>query len=215
MTAPAVHRLLAAKGVRAFGDGFVSLLLPIYLLELGFSALQVGVIATATLLGSGLLTLVVGLHAYRFHYRTLLLAATVLMAGTGVVEGGAAHGPEAQAAPRDAHAPDQPLVAGVTLAHAYGHEVRDLPDAVRREEARHQHVGVGPVELLLGRVLGGGRDGEGAPLLVVQDRPEDAGGVEGGEAVPVDRAVHADEGRRPHVADDAVVLDRLVGHVRL
>ena len=83
MTAPAVRRLLAAKGVRAFGDGFVSLLLPIYLLELGFSALQVGVIATATLLGSGLLTLVVGLHAYRFHYRTLLLAATVLMAGTG------------------------------------------------------------------------------------------------------------------------------------
>jgi MFS family permease len=84
MTSPAVRRLLAAKGVRAFGDGFVSLLLPVYLLELGFSALQVGVIATATLLGSGLLTLVVGLHAYRFHYRTLLLAATVLMAGTGV-----------------------------------------------------------------------------------------------------------------------------------
>src|SRR5258708_35631860 len=83
MTSPAVRRLLAAKGVRAFGDGFVSLLLPIYLLELGFSALQVCVIATATLLGSGLLTLVVGLHAYRFHYRTLLLAATVLLSGSG------------------------------------------------------------------------------------------------------------------------------------
>src|SRR5258708_31534378 len=83
MTSPAVRRLLAAKGVRAFGDGFVSLLLPLYLLELGFSPLQVGIIATTTLFGSGLLTLVVGLHAYRFHYRTLLLAATVLMAFTG------------------------------------------------------------------------------------------------------------------------------------
>ena len=78
-----VNRLLAAKGLRAFGDGYVSLLLPVYLLELGYSPLQVGLIATATLLGSGLLALAVGLHAYRFHYRTLLLAATVLMAGTG------------------------------------------------------------------------------------------------------------------------------------
>ncbi len=81
---PHVTRLLIAKGVRAFGDGYVSLLLPLYLLELRFSPLQVGVIATTTLLGSGLLTLLVGLHAYRYHYRTLLLAATLLMAGTGL-----------------------------------------------------------------------------------------------------------------------------------
>ena len=79
-----VNRLLAAKGLRAFGDGYVSLLLPLYLLELGFTPLQVGVIATTTLFGSGALTLLVGLHAYRFHYRTLLLAATVLMAATGL-----------------------------------------------------------------------------------------------------------------------------------
>jgi len=84
MSSPHVNRILAAKGLRAFGDGYVSLLLPLYLLELGYSALQVGVIATATLLGSGVLTLAVGLHAYRFHYRTLLLAATALMAMTGL-----------------------------------------------------------------------------------------------------------------------------------
>ena len=78
-----VNRLLVAKGLRAFGDGYVSLLLPLYLLEIGFSPLQVGVIATATLAGSGLLTLAVGLHAWRYHYRSLLLAASVLMAGTG------------------------------------------------------------------------------------------------------------------------------------
>jgi MFS family permease len=79
-----VDRLLIAKGLRAFGDGYVSLLLPVYLLELGFSPLQVGIIATTTLLGSGVLTLGVGLYAYRYHYRALLLAATLLMAGTGL-----------------------------------------------------------------------------------------------------------------------------------
>lgn len=83
MTSRSVNRLLIAKGLRAFGDGFVSLLLPLYLLELGFGPLEVGIIATVTLLGSGVMTLLVGLHAYRYHYRTLLLAATLLMVGTG------------------------------------------------------------------------------------------------------------------------------------
>jgi len=82
--AASVNRILAAKGLRAFGDGYVSLLLPVYLLELGYSPLEVGVIATVTLLGSGMLTLAVGLQAYRFHYRAVLLAATGLMAATGL-----------------------------------------------------------------------------------------------------------------------------------
>ncbi len=79
-----VQRILLAKGLRGFGDGFVSLLLPAYLLELGFTPIQVGVIATTTLLGSGIMTLGVGLQAWRFHYRTWLLAATLLMAATGL-----------------------------------------------------------------------------------------------------------------------------------
>jgi len=79
-----VPRVVVAKGIRAFGDGFVSLLLPLYLLDLGFDPLAVGIIATATLLGSGLLTLAVGLHAHRWHDRTLLLAAAALMTATGL-----------------------------------------------------------------------------------------------------------------------------------
>src|SRR5258706_6235748 len=79
-----INRILIARGLRAFGDGYVSLLLPLYLLELGYSPLEVGIIATATLLGSGLLALAVGLHAYRFHFRTLLLAATALLGATGI-----------------------------------------------------------------------------------------------------------------------------------
>jgi MFS family permease len=81
---PVVRRVLVAKGLRAFGDGYVSLLLPAYLLELGRSPFEVGVLATVTLVGSGVMTLGVGLHAYRFHYRAILLAATALMAATGL-----------------------------------------------------------------------------------------------------------------------------------
>ena len=79
-----VDRLLAAKASRAFGDGYVSLLLPAYLLDRGFTPWQVGLVATATLLGSGLLTLLIGLNAYRYPNRLLLLSATALMAATGL-----------------------------------------------------------------------------------------------------------------------------------
>jgi MFS family permease len=78
------RRLLLAKALRGFGDGFVSLLLPVHLLHLGLTPFQVGCIATATLLGSGALTLAVGAHAGRFTWRTQLLAASALMAATGV-----------------------------------------------------------------------------------------------------------------------------------
>jgi MFS family permease len=78
-----VNRLLIARGLRAFGDGFVSLLLPVYLLELGYDGLTVGIIASATLLGSGVMTLGVGAIAHRYAYRTLLLAAAALMVTTG------------------------------------------------------------------------------------------------------------------------------------
>jgi len=78
------RRILVARGLRAFGDGYVSLLLPLYLLELGYGPFEVGVIATATLLGSGLLTLLVGLRAHRYRDRSMLLASTTLMIATGL-----------------------------------------------------------------------------------------------------------------------------------
>src|SRR5205823_3704166 len=76
-------RILTARGVRAFADGIVALLLPIYLVDLGFSSLAVGVIVAATLVGTALLTLWVGLIANRHSRRLLLLAAASLMAATG------------------------------------------------------------------------------------------------------------------------------------
>lgn len=87
MTGPA-RTLLLTRGVRAFGDGFVALLLPVYLTGLGFSPLQVGVLTTATLLGSAALTLAVGAVAHRVSTRRLLIATSGLMALTGLAFAG-------------------------------------------------------------------------------------------------------------------------------
>ena len=81
---PTARLLLTTRGLRAFGDGFVALLLPVYLTGLGFSAFQVGVLTTATLLGSAALTLGVGLIGYKTAARRLLMAASVLMLATGL-----------------------------------------------------------------------------------------------------------------------------------
>jgi MFS family permease len=83
-TSPDAALILTTRGIRAFTDGYVALLLPYYLTLLGYSALEVGIVATATLLGSGLLTLLVGLFAYRFRLHALLTAACLLMLGTGL-----------------------------------------------------------------------------------------------------------------------------------
>jgi MFS family permease len=77
-------RVLVARGLRGFADGFVALLLPIYLVDLGFSSLAVGTIVASTLIGTALLTLWIGWIAHRHSRRRLLLAAAVLMAATGL-----------------------------------------------------------------------------------------------------------------------------------
>jgi MFS family permease len=76
--------LIAARGLRGFGDGFTALLLPVYLSLLGYSAFRVGVLTTATLAGSAALTLAVGLLGHRYPARRLLFACCGLMAATGV-----------------------------------------------------------------------------------------------------------------------------------
>ena len=78
-----LRRVIWVKALRSFTDGYVSLLLPLYLIALHMAPWQVGVITTGTLLGSGVLTLLVGQHAWRFPSRALLAAAGLLMAATG------------------------------------------------------------------------------------------------------------------------------------
>ncbi|MHB8665307.1 MAG: MFS transporter [Acidimicrobiales bacterium] len=79
-----VRAILTARALRGFADGFVSILLARYLTALGFSPFQIGAVVTGTLIGSAALTLAVGLAAYRFPLRSVLLAAAALMLATGV-----------------------------------------------------------------------------------------------------------------------------------
>ncbi len=84
MAQQSTRPLVAARAVRGFADGFVSILLAQYLHDLGFSDARIGVIVTATLVGSAALTLYAGLRWSRYAARTVLLASSVLMALTGV-----------------------------------------------------------------------------------------------------------------------------------
>ena len=82
--APTIRPILIARGLRDFGDGLVAVLLPAYLLALGFGAAEVGLVATVALLGSALMTLGVGVLGVRLEPRLLLLLAAGLMAATGL-----------------------------------------------------------------------------------------------------------------------------------
>jgi MFS family permease len=76
---------LVARGIRGFGDGFAAIVLPAYLVAIGFGTVEIGIVAAASLLGSALLTLGVGMVAPRYELRHLLIAGAVLMAATGVM----------------------------------------------------------------------------------------------------------------------------------
>src|SRR5215470_8155513 len=79
-----VLNLYAARAARGFGDGFAAIILPAYLIEIGFNPFQIGVVATAALLGSAALTLAMGFIAPRRDLRSLLLACALLMVATGI-----------------------------------------------------------------------------------------------------------------------------------
>ena len=76
--------LFIARGVRGLGDGFAIIILPAYLSAIGFDTAQIGLIVSASLLGTALLTLGVGFIAPRHDLRNFLLGGAVLMACTGL-----------------------------------------------------------------------------------------------------------------------------------
>lgn len=84
MTISSAQRLLYSRALRDFGDGFVAILLPAYLSMLGFSAIEIGLIATAALFGSALVTLTVGIIGVHYDLRRLLIIASGVMVATGV-----------------------------------------------------------------------------------------------------------------------------------
>lgn len=76
--------LYIARGVRGFGDGFAIIVLPAYLSAIGLTPGQIGIVVSASLLGTALFTLAVGFFAPRHDLRNLLLGGAVLMAATGL-----------------------------------------------------------------------------------------------------------------------------------
>lgn len=81
---PSVLPLLVGRALRALVDGYMAVLLPAYLLAIGLGTLQVGIIATATMLGSALCTVAVGAWGHRSSSGRLLRGAALLMAATGI-----------------------------------------------------------------------------------------------------------------------------------
>ncbi len=76
--------LLTARGLRGFGDGFAIIILPVYLSAIGFTTAQIGFVAAASLLGTAVLTLAVGIVAPRYELRNLLLIGAGLIVLTGL-----------------------------------------------------------------------------------------------------------------------------------
>jgi MFS family permease len=76
--------IYAARALRGFGDGFAIILLPVYLTIIGHGPAEIGIVATAALLGSAATTLAVGILARQHQLRTLLLLGAGLMVLTGI-----------------------------------------------------------------------------------------------------------------------------------
>jgi MFS family permease len=76
--------LLAARGLRMFSYGFLSVVLALYLSARGFSAVQIGVLFTVALAGGAVATTAASLRADRWGRRATLIASSLLMAASGV-----------------------------------------------------------------------------------------------------------------------------------
>jgi len=83
--------LYVARGVRGFGDGFATIILPAYLTAIGYDIVEIGVVLTASLLGTAVLTLLIGVIAPRHDLRTLMLAGAGIMTLTGLAFPGFQH----------------------------------------------------------------------------------------------------------------------------
>jgi MFS family permease len=77
--------LLAAKIVRSFAYGFLSVILAIYLKLIGFDEFLIGLILTTTLLNSVIFTLIASFYADRIGRRKFLVIYAALMSVSGFV----------------------------------------------------------------------------------------------------------------------------------
>ena len=84
----AVGAVFVAKGARTFCYGYLGILLPLYLADLGLSAAGVGASVTLTLVGSAALTWAVRAPAERYGARAALSGLAALSLVAALAKGG-------------------------------------------------------------------------------------------------------------------------------
>ena len=144
-----------------------------------------------------------------------LLDRLGLVGGSGVVEARLAVERELQLASDDADEPNETMTVRRVLRILDRHEVDHLADAVRRHEPRDQDRRVREIQLPGDVAVLGGSDPEVPAALGVEQRSEHARRVKARTAEPVDRAVGRDERSCLQVADQPVIRDQGVVHLRL
>ena len=76
--------IFSAKAIRTFGDGLMSVALAVYADAIGLTGLQFGLIASAALVGTSVMTWLVGRYSDQIGRRRTLLAGAALMVVTGI-----------------------------------------------------------------------------------------------------------------------------------
>jgi MFS family permease len=77
--------LFAGRGLRSLAQGFLIIIVPLYVSAIGFDAEHLGIMFAASAVSSAVMVAAIGLMADRFGRKTLLIAISAMMAGGGVV----------------------------------------------------------------------------------------------------------------------------------
>src|SRR5689334_17855938 len=106
--------------------------------------------------------------------------------------------------------PHQPLPVLTADRLSDRHEVLNLAHTIRSQKAGNQDIGVREVQLLRRPALIYRSYAIATSAARVEDRREDARGVNAGAAVPVDRAISPDQSNAMQVPDQTVIGDRKI-----
>lgn len=77
--------LFTGRGLRSLAQGYLAIIVPLYLARLGFDGVHLGIVFSASALASALLAAGVGLLSDRFGRKTFLILISLMMAGGGLV----------------------------------------------------------------------------------------------------------------------------------
>ena len=77
--------ILAARIIRTFGYGFLSVILSIYLALIGFNGVQIGLILSTSLINSVLFNVIASYYADKLGRRNLLIIYSFLMFSSGII----------------------------------------------------------------------------------------------------------------------------------